>query len=304
MKTVYLGTSEFAATVLHILAGSEHRPTLVVSQPDRPQGRGRKPRPPPVAAAARELKIELLQPEDVNSIETVAAIEAHSPDVLCMCAYGQLIKEPILDKFGLLNVHPSLLPRWRGAAPIERAIMAGDAETGVSIMRVVAALDAGDICLQARTRIEPTETGGALAKRLARLGGESMVDALAAQQRSELEFRPQGEDGTTYAEKIAASDRRLDLNAPAVEVARVARALSPHIGTYLESDAGERIKVLVAKARDGTARPGSVLLEEGQLLVGCGEGLLQLIELQPAGKRPMPAEAYLAGHTVPRTLAV
>lgn len=299
MRTVYLGTSEFGATVLAALAASRHRPSLVVTQPDRRKGRGQRLAPPPVAEEAQRLELPLLQPANVNSGDTVAAVAACTPDVVCMCAYGQLIKEPLIADFEMLNVHPSLLPRWRGAAPIERAIVAGDAETGVSIMRVVRALDAGDVCMQVGTEIDPLETGGELAARLAVLGGETLVAALDARERTGLTCVPQIEAQATYAEKIVAADRHLDLSSPADEVARVVRAFTPHIGAYLVTSGGERLKVAVARPAEGSARPGEIRVEHGHLLVGCGEGMLDLIEVQPPGKRSMPAKAYLAGHRAP-----
>src|SRR3954454_16007117 len=166
MRTVYLGTSPFAVAVLERLATSDHRPQLVVTRPDRPRGRGRKLSPPPVADAARALGIELAQPESVNSEEAVARISATDPEAVCVCAFGALIKEPLLSAHPILNVHPSLLPRWRGAAPVERAIIAGDAHTGVSIMRLTAGLDSGPVCLQESVPIGAEDTYGTLGPRL------------------------------------------------------------------------------------------------------------------------------------------
>src|SRR3954468_15221473 len=172
MRTVYLGTSPFAVAVLERLAASDHKPQLVVTRPDRPRGRGRRVQPPPVAQAARELGIELIQPDSVNSDEGRAAISAATPDAVLICAFGALIKEPLLSEHPMLNVHPSLLPRWRGAAPVERAIEAGDPVTGVSIMRPVEAMDAGPVCLQGEEPIERDDDYGTLAPRLAELGGD------------------------------------------------------------------------------------------------------------------------------------
>ncbi len=171
MRTVYLGTSDFAVTILRRLAESPHAPELVVTRPDRPRGRGRKLTPPPVADAARELGLELYQPDSVNSEEAVARIGAVRPEAMCVCAFGALIKEPLLSDHTIFNVHPSLLPRWRGAAPVERAIMAGDAATGVTIMRLTEGLDSGPVCAQEPEPIRPEDTYGSLAPRLADLGG-------------------------------------------------------------------------------------------------------------------------------------
>jgi methionyl-tRNA formyltransferase len=195
VNTVYLGTSEFAAAVLERLAASRHSPALVVTRPDRPQGRGRRLAPPPVAVKARELDLEIIQPERLHDDEPLARIAAARPDVLCVCAYGVLIREPLLSEYELLNVHPSLLPRWRGAAPVERAIMAGDAQTGVSIMRLTAGLDSGPVCLQAREPIGPDDDYGTLAARLEAVGAELLVRALDERPP----FAEQDEAGVTYA---------------------------------------------------------------------------------------------------------
>ena len=209
MRTVYLGTSEFAAAVLRRLADSAHRPALVVTRPDRPRGRGRKLAPPPVADAARELGIALDQPASVNDEAAIETIAAGAPDAVCVCAFGALITEPLLSRCEMLNVHPSLLPRWRGAAPIERAIMAGDEVTGVSIMRVAEGLDGGPVCAQATEPIEAEDTYGTLAPRLEELGAELLVRT--------LDERPacvaQDEADATYAHKISPQDRELDAGA-------------------------------------------------------------------------------------------
>ena len=295
MRTVYLGTSEFAVTVLERLARSPHRPALVVTRPDKPRGRGRKLAPPPAAVATRELEIELLQPASVNSDEARAAIAALDPEAVLICAYGGLIKEPLLSDYELLNVHPSLLPRWRGAAPVERAIEAGDSETGVTIMRPTAELDAGPICLQRSEPIRADDDFGSLAPRLAELGGELLVEALDARPPC----REQPAEGVTYAEKLTAEDRRLDPALPAAELERRVRALNPHVGTYVESDGtrlGVRRAVMVAAVED--LDPGDLAARDGQLLFGAADGALGLLEVQPPGKRPMDAAAYLRGHAL------
>ena len=214
MRTVYLGTSAFAAAVLRTLAGSPHRPALVVTRPDRPAGRGRRLVAPPVADAARELGIELDQPESVNGEDARARIAAAAPEVVCVCAFGALIKEPLLSDHEIFNVHPSLLPRWRGAAPIERAIMAGDERTGVCIMRLTAGLDSGPVCLTRAEPIAPDDTYGTLAERLQGIGGELLVQALDAGPDG-LQFAEQDEAQVTYAEKIDRDDRQLDPARPA-----------------------------------------------------------------------------------------
>jgi methionyl-tRNA formyltransferase len=296
MRTVYLGTSEFAVAVLERLAATPHRPVLVVTRPDRPRGRGRKVQPPPVAERAALLGIETIQPDDVNGEEARAAIAAAEPEAVLICAYGALVKEPLLSAHDMLNVHPSLLPRWRGAAPIERAIEAGDEQTGVTIMRPTAELDAGPICLQRAEAIHPDDDYGSLAGRLAALGGELLVEALDTQPA----FREQPEQEVTYAKKIDAADRLLDPERPADALERRVRALTPHIGTYVELDDGERLGVRRAALAAGVDDVDRGALEErdSRLLYGASPGALELLEVQPPGKRPMDAEAWLRGNRV------
>lgn len=300
MRTVYLGTSHFAATVLRRLADSAHRPRLVVTPPDRRRGRGRRPAPPPVAAMAAELGIELLQAEDVNSARPLHRLHAARPDAVAVCAFGQLIREPLLSAQPILNVHPSLLPRWRGAAPIERALMAGDERTGVSIMRLTEGLDEGPVALQKEVAIGPSEDFGTLSERLAALGGELLVEALDLCASGRLELEQQAEEAVTYADRIDPAERRLDPRRPAEELARVVRALTPHIGAYLELDDGERLGVRRARAVEADVAAGELRSEKGALLLGCAPGALRLEVVQPPGGRPMPADAYLRGHPVPR----
>jgi methionyl-tRNA formyltransferase len=293
MRTAYLGTSEFAAEILERLASSPHRPRLVVTRPDRPRGRGRRLAPPPVAETAARLGIETIQPESVNSGEAREAIAAAEPEAVCICAFGALIREPLLSDHEMLNVHPSLLPRWRGAAPIERAIEAGDEETGVTIMRPTADLDAGPMCLQRTEAIRPGDDFGSLAARLAALGGELLVEALDTSPP----FREQPEQGVTYAEKIERDDRRLDPERPAEELERRIRALTPHVGAFLELDGGERLGIRrAALSQQGPeGAPGSLRALDGRLVLATASGGLELVEVQPPGGRPMPAADYLRG---------
>ncbi|HEX6456515.1 MAG TPA: methionyl-tRNA formyltransferase [Solirubrobacterales bacterium] len=300
MRTVYLGTSEFAAAVLRRLAGSPHRPALVVTPPDRRRGRGRKVQPPPAAVAAEELGLELLQAENVNDDGALERIRAARPEAVLVCAFGQLIREPLLSEFPMLNVHPSLLPRWRGAAPIERAMMAGDATTGVCVMQLTAGLDSGPVALCEEVAIEPDEDFASLSARLAELGGDLLVRALDLQAEGALELTEQDEDGVTYAEKIEPAERRLDPARPAAELAARVRALNPHVGTYLETAAGERLGVRQAHLVEAEVAEGTLEARDGALLLGCGEGALQLDVVQPPGGKAMPADAYLRGHEPPR----
>ncbi|MGA8803509.1 MAG: methionyl-tRNA formyltransferase, partial [Solirubrobacterales bacterium] len=220
MKTAYLGTTEFAATVLRRLADSPHRPVLVVTPPDSREGLGRRLSPPPAAKAARELGLSLHQTADVNSPESVEAIRAAGPEAIAVCAFGQLIKESLLTEWTMLNVHPSLVPRWRGAAPIERALMAGDRKTGVTIMRVTEGLDSGPIALAEEVEIYGDDDYASLSARLAEVAGELVVRALDTLAGGQLEFTEQDDAETTYAEKISPDERRLDPALPAMELER------------------------------------------------------------------------------------
>ncbi|HMD51608.1 MAG TPA: methionyl-tRNA formyltransferase [Solirubrobacteraceae bacterium] len=331
MSTVFLGTSEFAATVLERLAGSAYRPALVLTRPDRPSGRGRRLTAPPVAERARALGLPLEQPESVNdpgARELIA--RAGGPGVspsasgegerrtVVVCAYGALIKEPLLSEHEILNVHPSLLPRWRGAAPVERAIMAGDERTGVSIMRLTAGLDSGPVCLAGEEPIRAEDTYGSLSARLAELGGGLLVQALERSPR----FVEQPEDGVTYAEKILPGDRLLDPRRPAVELERVVRALSPHVVARVSLPGGAMLSVHEARVIEAgpdaapapapdryppqppgeplpaasQGEPSGPFVRDGRLLLACRPGELELLVVQPAGGRAMDASDYLHGH--------
>jgi methionyl-tRNA formyltransferase len=294
VRTVFLGTSEFAVAVLHRLADSEHAPQLVVTRPDRPRGRGRKLAAPPAAEVARELGIEVVQPASVNDQAALAAIAAVEPDVVCVCAFGGLIKEPLLSAYRMLNVHPSLLPRWRGAAPIERAIMAGDELTGVSIMKVSAGLDSGPVCTQRTEPIRPEDTYLTLSARLARLGGELLVQALT----EDPSCTEQDESLATYAEKIGPEDRRLNPSREAVELERVVRALTPHVGAFIELQDGLRLGVSDARALPDDAGPAGQLTitEAGGPVISCRHGGLELIRVKPPGRTEMSGPEWVRGH--------
>jgi methionyl-tRNA formyltransferase len=272
LSTAYLGTSAFAAGVLERLAATPHRPALVVTRPDRPAGRGRVLTPPPVATAARELGLEVIQPESVNTDEVTDRIASTGAETAVVCAFGAIIKEPLLSRLEMLNVHPSLLPRWRGAAPVERAIMAGDEQTGVSIMRVTAGLDSGPVCLAEAEPIHGDDDYASLSGRLQELGARLLVRV--------LDERPpcaeQDEAGVTYADKISAQDRTLDPDAPAEVNERIVRALHPHIGARLPLPDGSFLGVQRARVAE--------------------DGSLELLEVQPPGGRPMAYADYLRGH--------
>jgi len=303
VANVYMGSSDFAAEVLRALAASAHRPLLVVTPPDRPKGRGRRLAAPPVAELARELEIDLHQTPSVNEPESAALLSDCGAELGCVCAFGQLIKEPLLTALPMLNVHPSLLPRWRGAAPIERALMSGDERAGVAIMRLTEGLDSGPVAISEELAIGADEGYAGLAARLAALGGGLLVEALDLRAAGALEFTPQAEQGVTYAEKIGPADRRLDPGQDAIELVRAVRALTPHVGAYLELPSGDRLGVRAAQAgpdsEPGLA-PGQIVADErGRMLVGCTPGVLVVTELQPPGKRAMATVDWLRGHPAP-----
>jgi methionyl-tRNA formyltransferase len=292
VRTVYLGTSEFAAAVLRRLAGSPHRPVLVVTRPDRPRGRGRKLASPPVADLARELGIEVTQPQSINDEAALAMIAAARPEAVIVCAFGALIKEPLLSAYPMLNVHPSLLPRWRGAAPVERAIMSGDERTGVSIMQLTEGLDSGPVCAQAAEPIAPDDTYGSLAARLQTLGADLLVRVI----EDSPPCQPQDDGLATYADKIAPEDRELDPSRPAAVLERVVRALTPHIGAHVVLSDGGRLGVQAARVlEDESLAPGELSLNGPRPVLGCAEGALELITVQPPGRRAMSGEDYVRG---------
>ena len=303
MTTLYLGTSDFAATVLRGLAGGPHRPALVVAPPDRPRGRGRKVSPPPAASTARELGIELLQTADVNEPDVRDRLHAVAADVSVVCAFGQLIKEPLLSSIEFLNVHPSLLPRWRGAAPVERAIMAGDDVTGVCIIRLTAGLDAGPVAARRETPIGPADDYGTLSGRLAGIGAGLLGEALDRRAEGRLEFAEQAEDGVTYAEKINAVERRVDpWNRATAEALRI-RALTPHVGAFVLLGDGSRLGLRDPIVAAVGPAPGQFAADGGSLILGCADGALGIASVQPEGKRWMDSGDYLRGYGPPTAAA-
>jgi methionyl-tRNA formyltransferase len=302
LRSAYLGTSVFAATVLRRIAESDHEVALVVTPPDSKRGRGRKLTPPPCAETATELGLPLHQSANVNDGASLAAIEAAGADAVVVCAFGQLIREPLLGR-GILNVHPSLLPRWRGAAPIERAIMAGDEVTGTAIMRLTEGLDSGPVALTEETPIGEDEYFDQVSERLAKLSGELLVGALDLAARDGLDFSEQDEAGATYAEKIGPEDRRLDPSRSAAELARAVRALNPHVGTFIELPGEERLGVRRAHAAPAGPPQGEFAPGEGKFVLGTAEGGLVLELVQAPGKRAMSAEEFLRGHGPPTRAA-
>lgn len=290
-----MGSPDFALAALKALY--ENYPVIgVVTQPDRVAGRGRALRPPPVKTLALELGIPAIQPVKLREPEALDQIRFWGPDVIVVAAFGQILRQEVLDlpAFGCLNVHASLLPRWRGAAPINAAILHGDEETGVTIMKMDPGLDTGPILSQRAVPITPDETAGSLFEKLSRLGAELLLDTLPGYLSGEITPRPQPEEGVTYAPMLKKEDGRLDFRQPAEELERKVRAFNPWPGTYFDWYGG-MIKVHKAGIRPGKKRAGDRLVVDGLPALGTSDGLLVLEAVQPAGKKPMPGRAFLAG---------
>ncbi|GLS80181.1 methionyl-tRNA formyltransferase [Paracoccus marinus] len=302
MRVVFMGTPAFSVPALKAIAAA-HQVVAVYSQPPRAAGRGQKPRPSPVQDAAEALGIAVRTPERLRGADEQAAFAALGADVAVVVAYGLILPQPVLDapRLGCLNIHASILPRWRGAAPIHRAVMTGDAETGTAIMQMEAGLDTGPVLAEARTPIGPEDTTGDLHDRLAAMGAALIVDTLA---RLPLAARPQPDAGVTYAAKIDKAEARIDWTLPAAQVDRLIRGLSPFPGAWCEI-AGERVKLLRSRLAD-TGAVGSAAHTPGQVLEGftiaCGDGAIEVMQAQRQGKRPMPAAEILRGLTLPATL--
>jgi methionyl-tRNA formyltransferase len=297
-RVVFMGTPGFAVPLLEALANA-HRVVGVVTQPDRPAGRGRRLTPSPVKEVALERGLLLYQPQSLRTPEAVAQLVAWDPDVIVVAAFGQILRQNVLDlpPHGCLNVHASLLPRWRGAAPAPAAILAGDEVSGVTIMRMDAGLDTGPTLAQREEPIRPGDTRATLEDRLARLGAESLVEALPAYLAGDLLPRPQPVEGVTYARQLRKEDGRLDWSHAAVELDRRVRAFTPWPGAFT-TWRGRRLKVLRAVPLPewrGDVSPGTVLTLADGLAIATGEGALRLEEVQLAGKRPMDVTTFLRG---------
>jgi methionyl-tRNA formyltransferase len=295
MKLIFAGTPEFARAALAAIADAGHEVVLVLTQPDRPSGRGMKLSPSPVKQEAEKRGMPVFQPASLKEPGSHEPIKSAGAEVMVVAAYGLILPQAVLDipARGCLNIHASLLPRWRGAAPIQRAIEAGDSETGICIMQMEAGLDTGPVLLERRLPILDTDTGASLHDKLAMLGAQAIVEALA--MLGELEPAPQPQAGVTYASKLSKEEARVDWSQPAAVLARRIRAFDPVPGAWTELD-GAPLKIWQAEAVPGKGRPGEVLQAAGaQLVVACGEGALRLLELQKAGARRMDAAAFLAG---------
>lgn len=298
MRIVFAGTPEFAAESLAALLASPHQVIAVLTQPDRPAGRGRALQPSPVKALAVQHGIPVLQPETLKGTEIRDQLAALAADVMVVVAYGLIIPRDVLalPRLGCINVHGSLLPRWRGAAPIQRAIAAGDDETGVGIMQMEAGLDTGPVLLEVRTPITPEDTGGSLHDRLAGLGAQALVQALADLESLQNKALSQPEVGITYAHKLTKEEAQLDWNKSATELALQVRAFNPWPVSWVPRPEGP-MRVWAATAANGTGQPGSVLaVSAAGIEVACGQGSLLLTQIQLPGKKSLPVADLLRGH--------
>ncbi|NNU16130.1 methionyl-tRNA formyltransferase [Parvularcula sp. ZS-1/3] len=302
MRIVFMGTPEFAVPALSELVAAGHEIAAVYTQPPRPRGRGHKLRPSPVGALAEEYGLEVRTPTTMKAPSEAAALAELKPDVAIVVAYGQILPQAVLDvpEHGCLNLHGSLLPRWRGAAPIQRAIMAGDKVTGVQVMRMEAGLDTGPVLLSETVPIADDETYQSLHDKLAPVGAGLLPRALAALERGGLQETVQSEDGVTYAKKITADEARIDWTQPASVIDPQIRGLSPFPGAFAQV-AGDRVKLLMSAQGTSTEKtPGTVLsADEHGLSVACGEGTSLLVtRLQRAGKAAQNAEEFFRGFSI------
>jgi methionyl-tRNA formyltransferase len=297
MRVVFMGTPDFSVPVLDALHAAGHDIACVYCQPPRPAGRGKKDRPTPVHQRALTLGLPVRHPERLKSPEEQTAFADLNADVAVVVAYGLILPQPVLDapKHGCLNIHASLLPRWRGAAPIHRAIMAGDPETGVCIMQMEAGLDTGPVLLREATPIGATETTGELHDRLSRMGAQLITQAL--DRIDDLVPEPQPEEGVTYAAKIDKAEAAVDWTRPAEEISRQVRGLAPFPGAWT-THGGDRIKLLGAEPAEGQGAPGTLL--DDRFTVACGTGALRITRAQRAGKGAQDAATFLNGCPLPK----
>lgn len=298
LRVVFMGTPDFAVATLSEIMGQGHEVVACYSRAPAPGGRGMATRPSPVHKMAEGFGIPVFTPKSLRNDEAVETLRSHQADIFVVVAYGMILPQVVLDipELGCLNLHASLLPRWRGAAPIQRAIMAGDAETGVAVMKMEAGLDTGPVAMVERIAITPELNAGELHDRLKVLGADLMVRALAALSRGALSFTPQPEEGVTYAAKITNGDAQISWTLPARRVNDLVRALSPFPSAFFTVDFGkgeERVKVLRTAVEAGEGTPGEVLDSEG--LIACSEGAIRLVQVQRAGKAAMSAPEMLRG---------
>lgn len=295
INIVFMGSPDFALPSLRALTQHYHV-VGVVTQPDRASGRGRELKPPPVKTLALELGLPIIQPQKLREPEAMAQLQAWKPDLIIVAAFGQILKKDVLDlpRFGCVNVHASLLPRWRGAAPINAAILAGDEETGVTIMQMDVGLDTGPMLAKRSIRLNPDDTAGSVFQALSTLGADLLIETLPDYMDGRIIPQPQPEDGATYAPMLKKEDGRLDFFKPASELERRVRAMNPWPGAFMELD-GAILKVHRARVAEGNASAGQRLAVQNQPAVGAGGGILILDEVQPAGKKPMSGTSFLVG---------
>jgi methionyl-tRNA formyltransferase len=298
MRCVFLGSPPFAMPVFEAVLESGHVVLALVTRPDKPRGRGRGVQPSELVELARARGVPVLQPESTKSPGFVAELRALVPDVLLVASFGEILSRELLElaPHGALNVHGSLLPRWRGAAPIQRAIAAGDEVTGVSIQRMVPALDEGDVLLERRTPIGPADTAGELFERLAAMGGEAAVEALDQLGRGEAHYRPQDPEQATYARKLQKENGDVDWSCGAIELERHVRAMSPWPGALATTPDGKPLVIEAARVAElSGGAPGELLEVAPRCVVATGAGSLELLTVKPSGKRAMDAPAWLRG---------
>jgi methionyl-tRNA formyltransferase len=297
LRLAFMGSPAFALPALEALLDAGHEVACVYSQPPRPAGRGKQERQTPVHAFAASRGIEVRTPKSLKRVEEQEAFAALKLDAAIVVAYGLILPKPILEapKLGAFNLHGSLLPRWRGAAPIQRAIMAGDRSTGVQVMRMEEGLDTGPVLATTATPIDADDNSSSLHDRLASLGAGLLIDTLEKVERGEARETPQSAEGVTYAHKITPAETRIDWTRPARDVDCIIRGLAPHPGAWFELG-GARIKVLHSRLGLGDGAPGEALDDE--LLIACGSGAVRLLTVQREGRAPLAAEAYLRGAPV------
>jgi methionyl-tRNA formyltransferase len=295
IRVVFMGSPDFALPSLRALA-NVYDVVGIVTKPDRASGRGRTLKSPPVKTFALELMLPVIQPEKLRQPETMEQLHLWNPELIVVTAFGQILTKDILDlpPYGCVNVHASLLPRWRGAAPINAAILSGDEETGVTIMKMDIGLDTGPILTQRSIHIKPDDTAGSIFKSLSQMGAELLIEMLPDYLTGKLQPRPQPEEGVTYAPTLKKKEGLLDFTHPAEELVRRVRAFNPWPGAYLLFN-GSMLKVHRAHAQAGSASVGKMLVHQNQPAVATGAGLLVLDEVQPAGKKPMSGAAFLSG---------
>jgi len=294
-RVVFMGSPDFALPSLRALAGN-YDVVGVVTQPDRASGRGRELKAPPVKQLALELTIPIIQPQRLREPEAMEQLREWNPDLIVVAAFGQILKKEVLDlpKYGCVNVHASLLPRWRGAAPINAAILAGDEETGVTIMKMDVGLDTGPMLAKKSIRLMPDHTAGSVTQILSTLGADLLIETLPDYISGTMIPQPQPEEGATYAPMLKKKDGLLDFTRSAAELERRVRAMNPWPGAFMEHD-GAILKVHRAHVEAGDASAGQRLVVQNQPAIGAGGGVLILDEVQPAGKKPMSGKSFLTG---------